>query len=469
MTAVSTLAMISASCVLPNLAVAQQRLVAASPTAALMAQAAREAQAAGAAQTTTPAQAGQPTQGVGSPDGESGFAADDALQKASLGGSDSVEEDLAFDDLNLGSLFEFPVIRGGLGYWYDAKRALNEKLGLQLQASYQSLHQWANESSEEDRAAAGRFEFQGTWTLLGRDSGNTGLISFRTEYRDAFGDNIPPSQIGLALGTASVPGTGFSSFGGSLSELSWRQRLFAGNLQFGIGKISATSWYNGTTLSAPKRGYQNSSLQSSASKATPGRGLGFVAAYRVPGRLFGFVGGIHDANARTSNNPFDTIGEGEFFKSIEFRWIPTSFDRRRWDQIRVQFWHQDERVEAGVPAGVGMTYLASIILKDRFMPWVFGGVSDGDASTMKVDFAAGVAVAFNTAHRAARDVLGFGFNWGRPSDETLRDEYNYELFYRLQLIPHLALTPSVQFIYNPAKNPDAESAWVFGLRLRVPL
>lgn len=92
----------------------------------------------------------------------------------SVGGwADSVQEDLALDDLHVGSVFRPPLLDGTLQPWFDAKRKINEKLGLQLQFSYQALYQAASESSTtEDEAAAGRAEAQGIWTLLGRDTKN---------------------------------------------------------------------------------------------------------------------------------------------------------------------------------------------------------------------------------------------------------------------------------------------------------
>ena len=84
-----------------------------------------------------------------------------------------------------------------------------------------------------------------------------------------------------------------------------------------------------------------------------------------------------------------------------------------------------------------------------------------------MDVVAGVGLAFNTKHRAARDVLAFAVGWGRPSDDALQEQYTSELFYRFQLVERLAITPSVQFIVNPAANPDRTNVWVLGLRARV--
>ena len=320
--------------------------------------------------------------------------------------------------------------------------------------------------AEEDKAAAGRFEVQGAWTVLGRKTENPSVVTFRMEYRATLGTEIPPSMLGQEFGSAGLVGTGFSDFKFAFRELAWRQTLYGGRWKFGIGKISAVSWYNGHALSSPKRGFQNSALLSSNSKPVPGRGFGLVTGFGV-GESWAVVAGIHDANARSNDNPFETIDQAEFFQSVEVRWFPITFERNRWDQVRLQFWHQDERTEAGVPSSQGVTFAASRLFQDRFMPFLFGGVSDGDASQMEADLGGGVGFAFNTKRRAARDVLAIGLSWGKPSNETFQEQYTMEIFYRFQLVKNIAFTPSVQFIKDPVASPTPEEVWVFGFRWRM--
>ena len=76
-------------------------------------------------------------------------------QGASLEGADSVTEDLAQDDLALGSVLRFPRVEQFFDPWFDAKRWLNEKYGLRLQMSYQLLYQFADETPVDNDAAAG--------------------------------------------------------------------------------------------------------------------------------------------------------------------------------------------------------------------------------------------------------------------------------------------------------------------------
>jgi len=49
------------------------------------------------------------------------------------------------------------------------------------------------------------------------------------------------------------------------------------------------------------------------------------------------------------------------------------------------------------------------------------------------------------------------------------DQYTTELFWRYQLSRELAVTPSIQYIKNPALNPDEDNLWAFRLRVRLAL
>lgn len=381
-----------------------------------------------------------------------------------LEGGDGVTEDIHEDDLDAGSAFQIPS--QPLKPWFDTKKRWNEDFGLKLNFSYQTLHQSSDNATGEDKAGAGRGEINGSWTLIGRGTKNAGRLTFRLENRHAFGDMIPPSKLGNQFGSGTLVGTGFSDFGTNLSELAWRQALADGKFRFVFGKISAASWYGGHAMSSPKRAFQNSALLASSTRAVPGRGLGAGMAYQFSPK-FVLLGGIHDANAKTTDNPFDTIGQKEFLKVIEARWYTTTPERARWDQVRLMYWHQDERVSAGVPASQGVSLVASHLFNDNIMPFLVAGISDGNATLFKRDLAVGVGIGFHSTATKARDVLGFGVAWGDPSNDALQDQYTAEIDYRFQLLDNFAITPSVQFIKNPALNPAQTTVTVFGLRMRA--
>ena len=58
---------------------------------------------------------------------------------------------------------------------------------------------------------------------------------------------------------------------------------------------------------------------------------------------------------------------------------------------------------------------------------------------------------------------------GTTPDRGLRNEYGTEVYWRVQLLKRMHITPNVQIYLNPAKNRDVSTQVVFGLRLAVYL
>jgi porin len=72
----------------------------------------------------------------------------------------------------------------------------------------------------------------------------------------------------------------------------------------------------------------------------------------------------------------------------------------------------------------------------------------------------------------ADGVIGLGVNWGKPNQTSFEgtdDQYSTELFWRYQLTKELAVNPSIQYIKDPALNPEESSLWAYGLRLRLAI
>lgn len=388
-------------------------------------------------------------------------------QTTSLEGPGGVTTQLAEDDAIQGGLLSPEGTLKVFEPWYAFKRRLNTTHGLQLSFSFQTLAQSANETlTGIDTAAATRGQMQGAWTFFDRGGANPGKLTFRIRNRQAWGDEIAPSQLAYQFGSIVNSGTGFGDSGWDLNELAWRQSLMGGQFRFILGNMSAISWYNTTALSSSLTGFQNTGMQSSLAKPGPGRGLGLGLGYQVTPKVV-MVAGVHDANSTASQNPLDTIKEHEYFYATELRYLPSGMQKQMWDSFKVQLWHQDPLDEKGLPASSGVAVQASYLFNDRWYPFAFGGWSDGNATIFEQDFVAGLGVKIDARRRASNDFFGIAAGWGNPSAEALRDQYTAEAFYRLQLLSSFAITPSVQIVQDPAANPDADQVVLLGLRTRI--
>jgi porin len=138
-----------------------------------------------------------------------------------------------------------------------------------------------------------------------------------------------------------------------------------------------------------------------------------------------------------------------------------------FDNTHITYWHADERVAAGVSGGWGVNFSFEHGFDDKWMPFARAGYAKDGGSLLQKTFSTGIGYHF----KDDISLLGLGFNWGQPNEDTfgpgLDDQTSFELFTRLQVLQNLQVTPDIQYIRNPARNPEADSSWVFGLRARV--
>ena len=193
--------------------------------------------------------------------------------------------------------------------------------------------------------------------------------------------------------------------------------------------------------------------------------LGVAAGGMVSGNLY-IQAGIADANSDPTE-PFDNLlKDSDFFKWVEIGFTPGQ-DNIYFDNVHVTFWHIDDRIN-GTPDGWGVNASWQKWINDKWLPFVRGGYTEESGSLLEKSVSAGVGYQ----PVPMRGVIGLGFNWGKPNQTSFAgadDQYTTELFWRYQLTRELAVTPSIQYIKDPALNPGENSLWVFGLRVRVAL
>jgi porin len=86
-------------------------------------------------------------------------------------------------------------------------------------------------------------------------------------------------------------------------------------------------------------------------------------------------------------------------------------------------------------------------------PLLTAGWSDGAAPIYNRTATVGVGCLI----RKWSDVFGVGLNWGQPPDPSLSEQWTAEIFYRMQLSQNLQLTRSLQYLKDPALNPEHSS------------
>lgn len=377
-----------------------------------------------------------------------------------LGGPSSVVGQMAEDLLERLA----PPRLGGLDEafepWMAFKAGLQADTGLNVGFDYSSLMMWASSSPGEDRGFGGIGRLYGTWTLVDREGPFSGSLVFKAEHRHRLGTDVAPQNLGFASGYNGIPGTAFSDYGWGVTNMFWKQSL-GGRLNLIAGLVDVTDYLDVYGLVNPWTHFQNLAFSTSPTIPSPNQGLGAAVGGMLGDHVY-LVAGFADANGDPTEMPFDSFGDGEFFKHAELGWV-SSQERRYLDNIHLTAWHVDEREGAGVPDGWGLAFSAARLIDDRWMPFLRAGYADGDAPLVSHSVSTGIGRYFPDT----KDLIGLGVNWGRPADASLGDQWTTELFYRFHAAKNFAVTPSVQLIGNPALAPDEDLLFYFGLRARV--
>ena len=347
---------------------------------------------------------------------------------------------------------------------------MQEDHGFAFGFDYTAMVQGASESLGEDRAAAGIFRLFGTWTLLGHGTANTGSIVYKVENRHRLGTDIAPKDLGFEVGYAGFTAPIYADYDWGLTNLYWQQRFNDGRFTLVAGVVDVTDYVAIYGMVNPWTSFSNLAFLTDPTIPAPNQGLGVAAGAMLTDQIY-LIAGLADTNGDPTDpgNMIDSFfDDGEYFKHVELGWTPSK-DRIYLDNVHLTYWHADEREGAQTPDGWGLSFSAAKFFDEKWMPFLRAGYAEDGGALYERSVGAGLGY-----YRKARgDLFGLGLNWSRPSESSfgpdLDDQYTAELFYRFQLTDNLAITPDIQFIVDPALNPEEDRIWVLGLRARLAL
>lgn len=389
-----------------------------------------------------------------------GICAQDAIAQQTdreglgLSGPDSVESTLAATAAR--------QTERGSKSWSEFKTGLAEETGLSFGFDAQIQYFSTDRPSSPSEALGGVLRLYGTWDLVGRGTANTGHLVFKIENRTSLGNKVDPQILGPLVGYAGLLSSTFSDSGPILSNLYWRQYLADGQLGFVIGQVDVTDYVDVSSLASPWTAFSNLAFETNPTIPAPSQGLGLAVQWRFTEEWL-VLAGIADANGDPAE-PFDSaenlFDTGETFRHLAVAWTPRWGDRHD-DHVQLTYWEVDDREVAGLDGGWG-TALTVSLKRDVWRPFFRAGYADGGGALLER------SVSIGTGYDAfgGRDLFGIGLNWGQ-ADGLDRDQYTVEAFYRYDPLEFLQITPSLQYIANPAYDATADEIVVFGLRARV--
>lgn len=370
-----------------------------------------------------------------------------------LDGPTAIGSELELDD-------EPPTIRA-LDPWFSFKSGLRERTGFDFSLDYALLYQKAETSlTETDNAFGGVFRVYGEWELLGRKTREIGSAAWKIEHRGNLGNHIAPTHLNNQIGYSGPTGMGFLDEDWFLTSLYWEQFLFDGKVVFLAGRIFSFDFLDVSGYASLWLRFQNGSLSYNSTIPYTLPGVGAGAGFRLTDQWF--VGEtLHDANGEFTKYDFLVDGP-EFLKQAYVSWAPAR--TQRFDQqVRLTFWHMDERSGPGIDDGRGLAISANWLFDERWMPFMRAGWADGE--TARAD----TSVVVGMLYRPDNQIGELGVAWGCESlsEPGLGEQQAIEVFFRYIVLSNLAITPSLQVLIDPAQNPSHDKVLVGGLRARV--
>jgi porin len=350
--------------------------------------------------------------------------------------------------------------------WTTFQEELAEQ-GIKFSIDYSSVSLNASDSQPgaDDDSAGGMVRFYGSWDLVGEGGANLGSLIWKAEHRHNY-TNTEPKLFLFDTGTLGLITPPFSDEGERLTNLYWRQRFNEGRSAVVGGLLDVTDFVDVYALARPWTGFMNYAFSTGTNTmALPGDAtLGIAGATMLEENWF-VIASLSDMNSEPTDplETFDTFfDDNDYFKSIELGWT-ASHGQIYTDNIHVTLWHADESAVQGTDDGWGVNLSASRLF-GQWLPFVRGGYSEDTGSLFEKSLSAGVGYL---GLGGPGNTLGVATNWGDVDDAD--DQWTSEMYYLWKPAPSFEVTFNIQWINEPALNPDESDITVLGLRARITI
>ena len=376
-----------------------------------------------------------------------------------------------------------PAYRWELRYsngWFNGKRKLKEKAGIQININYSSMFLGATAKKEDglaQHAASGILDATVKVDLLNRKKEkNKGSLIVWTDWRHLYYGEIAPQFLNLETGAANLGAVKFNKWSYRILLAYYQQELFNGRAGFIAGKIDLTDWFSFSGLLHPMLHFMDLgfSVNPTISWSNAGLGLG-AGGWLDKKKRFALVAGFNDVTGENyaANNFLDWGARqwknGNFLKIVEFQYTPS---RAKWytNRFSATYWHADEVLHTEdefftSASSTGFALQGTWVLDDKHIPVVTFGMSDGKGANAlsKLNISAMYGRYFQS-----HDLFGIGVNYTTSSISN-ENQFLTELFYRWTLSKTTSFTPVIKLLANPSLNPNVDFMIYYGIRSRISI
>ena len=393
---------------------------------------------------------------------------DENKKKYELGSKDQVDNQLAQDEKSE-SIFEFGLLQP----YFDFKSKLKEKSGFDFAVDYSSVYFGATESlpGNDNHTAAGMVRLYGSWELVNKNKKNNGALIYKVEHRHPY-TQTTPKNFGFGIGYVGMEVPAFNDDGFRMTNFYWRQRLADGKISFVAGLLDATDYVDVYAYASPWTGFLN--FQFSTGSETiyipNDAALGAAFAMYITDNIYG-IASISDAGSDPTK-PWDNFNSffanGNYFKSVELGYT-TGANDFFLNNFHLTYWHSDgSDITASLP-GWGIAFSATHYFKNGIHPFLRGGYAEDGGTLLQKSLVGGFA--YQTTEKGS--LLGVSLGWGEVNETSfapdLDNQITAEVFYKINFSNRFAITPDLQYLINPALNPNTNSIFIAGIRGRIVL
>jgi porin len=312
-----------------------------------------------------------------------------------------------------------------------------------------------------------------SWELFNVGQANMGQIVFHLEGRWDYG-TTGPQDLGFSnLASAIGTGNAFSKYVPAflIRNFYWEQGSEEAGWAFRAGKITPDAILATSQHITPVTTFLPNAGTGLFSSGYPDSGLGMVGMWYVNDRLR-LLGLVSDSNGNRVD--WGDIEKSDLYKAFEVQYKVCP-NAKRAGFSKFTIWHSDGTYD-GAPInassgqdGWGMTLKhEQDLTADGRGVGVFRWGRSWDESAFYKQQAAAHFLLYDPGliGTIKNDLVGTAFNWVKANDDV-RDEYNWEIFYRFPFFPGLDTTVSYQSVWDPAFNTEFDHAHVVSLRLRT--
>jgi hypothetical protein len=383
--------------------------------------------------------------------------------KPTFGSADSPSRRVDIDDEPAEGVIALDAFDAAMERWYDLKQTIDEAAGIKFGFNYVALYQSATATNpgQPDNAASHGLRGNLTWTIW-EDTGHTGFLNLSFEAPSALGNELPADSLGPTVGSSVLTSITYGDSDGYVANVYWQQGILDNEIQFALGRMDPGVFWSHHPLIAPATDFLNVNSGFSLAIPYPGIGFGAVAGARLGGHSY-VAAGIHDANARNTLTGVETWSRGEFFYAAQAGLYP-DYEERWQKQVHLTGWYSDRRDTDGVPESWGLQLTGWWTFQEIFLPFARIGHSVGGAAPLGTNAAVGLGIKTRE-----KDQFAFAVGYAKPSDYSQNSSFHTEAYWRIHLLPHIALTPSAQLIIDPPNNADKEVIGVIGWRIRIDI